>query len=93
MTTDNGKVVEESDVIFLAIKPVIFKQVMADLESNKKASVFKNKLFISILAGITLEELEKVHSVTIKHYVALFVLLFILEHTKIHRFKGSSYHA
>lgn len=60
VTTSNEAVVEDSDIIFLAIKPVIFPSVMAQLQSSPRARNIKNKLFVSILAGITLNDLEKV---------------------------------
>lgn len=60
VSTDNGEVAEKADVIFLAIKPVIFPQVMTNLLASRKSENIQNKLFVSILAGITIEELEKV---------------------------------
>lgn len=62
VTTNNATVVEDCDIIFLAIKPVIFPQVMAELQASPKAQNFNNKLFISILAGILIQELEKVQN-------------------------------
>lgn len=58
--TDNAEVATNADVIFLAVKPVIFPIVMERLLQSNKMPSIKNKLFISILAGIKLEDLEKV---------------------------------
>lgn len=58
--TDNGEVAANADIIFLAVKPVIYPKVMEGLLKNGKFSLIKNKLFVSILAGITTEDLEKV---------------------------------
>lgn len=59
--TENGKVAEEADVIFLAIKPHILPAAVADIyKTMNHPNKVINKLFVSILAGITLESLENV---------------------------------
>lgn len=65
VTTSNERVVEDADVIFLAIKPVIFPLVMSELQKSPNAQNIKNKLFLSILAGISLNDLEKVGNINI----------------------------
>lgn len=57
----NGKVAEEVDVIFLAIKPHVLANAIANIyETVSDSQKVHNKLFVSILAGITLEALENV---------------------------------
>lgn len=58
VTTDNSKVVQESDVVFLAVKPHLLDEVIDTLSDSKKA--IRKKLFVSILAGIPLKRLESV---------------------------------
>lgn len=58
---DNGTVAEESDIIFLAIKPAILPAAVADIyKTIKNPLKVKNKLFVSILAGIKIDSLENV---------------------------------
>lgn len=66
VTTSNPKVVEDTDVIFLAVKPVVYPIVMSELENSPNARNIKNKLFVSVLAGIPLKELEKVDYLLLK---------------------------
>ncbi|KAJ3627167.1 hypothetical protein MTP99_014566 [Tenebrio molitor] len=56
-TTENGAVVAESDIIFLAVKPHILPTAVANIYETLRKPV-KGKLFVSILAGVTLEALE-----------------------------------
>ncbi|EEZ98115.1 pyrroline-5-carboxylate reductase 3 [Tribolium castaneum] len=56
-TTQNGDVVCDADIIFLAVKPHILPSAVANIYETMKKPV-KGKLFVSILAGITLEALE-----------------------------------
>lgn len=58
--TDNAEVAVNADIIFLAVKPVIFPTVMDTLLKSEKCSMIKNKLFVSILAGIKIQDLERV---------------------------------
>jgi pyrroline-5-carboxylate reductase len=52
--SDNRTVVRESLTIVLAVKPQIIDQVLAEIQPE----VTKNKLFISIAAGVPLRRLE-----------------------------------
>lgn len=61
-STDNSLVAKEADVIFLAVKPHILTEALKQIESSPIASQIKNKLFISILAGITIKDLEEVRN-------------------------------
>ena len=54
-TKDNREVVRESQTIVLAVKPQILDQVLAETQPV----VSKDKLFISIAAGVTLRRLEQ----------------------------------
>ncbi|ENN71742.1 hypothetical protein D910_02110, partial [Dendroctonus ponderosae] len=59
--TENGRVVDEADVIFLAMKPHILPSAIANVHETLALPV-KSKLFVSVLAGIQLEQLENVLS-------------------------------
>jgi|SRR5581483_6731751 len=54
-TKDNREVVRESQTVVLAVKPQILDQVLAEI----RPAVSKDKLFISIAAGVTLRRLEQ----------------------------------
>lgn len=54
-TTDNGVVVDQSDVVFLAVKP----QQMAQVASGLRARLTDRQLVISIAAGIRLASLTE----------------------------------
>eukprot|EP00249_Psilotum_nudum_P007823 c20844_g1_i1 orf=531-1337(-) len=53
--SSNSQVVESSDVLILAVKPQIVENVLVDL----KASLTRDKLLVSIAAGITIKNLQK----------------------------------
>jgi len=56
VTTDSIELVKKSDVIFLAIKPNIYKIVLKQI----KEYVTEGKIIVSIAAGKTLESLEDI---------------------------------
>lgn len=58
--TDNSIVAKEADIIFLAVKPHILGEALTQILTSKNSQDVKNKLFISILAGLTTADLEKV---------------------------------
>lgn len=60
MSTDNAVVAKEADVVFLAVKPHILKEALLGISKNPLADQIRDKLFISILAGITIQHLEAV---------------------------------
>ncbi|KAJ8984253.1 hypothetical protein NQ317_007485 [Molorchus minor] len=60
VSTENGKIVEESDVIFLAIKPHILPTAIANMYDTLPQKPLKSKLFVSILAGVPMQQLENV---------------------------------
>lgn len=59
VSTDNSIVAKESDVIFLAVKPHILKGALQEILKSNLSSQISNKLFVSILAGITISDLEE----------------------------------
>lgn len=69
-TTCNGTVVEEADVIFLAVKPHILPEAIASIMdyNNRKDKPMKSKLFVSVLAGITISQLERVSILLLAFY-------------------------
>ncbi|KRT78656.1 hypothetical protein AMK59_8224, partial [Oryctes borbonicus] len=62
ISTDNSKVAVNTDIIFLAVKPHILQQAVDTICKSENFEKIKNKLFVSILAGITLEMLESLLS-------------------------------
>lgn len=69
-TLNNADIIINSDIIFLAIKP---QSLVVAIDDAKKAAegrnlMLENKLFVSVLAGVTLDTLEKVN---------LFLIIFV----------------
>ncbi len=54
IAADNAQVAKEADVLFLAVKPIMFPEVIAQI----KDSVDEKKLIISIAAGRTLDYIK-----------------------------------
>lgn len=59
-TTINGEIADEADVIFLAVKPHILAEAVAQLLQTYTPAKATNKLFISVLAGTTLAAIEHI---------------------------------
>ncbi len=57
-TNDNKEVANKSDVLILAVKPNIVPIILKELNPH----ISKDKLVISIAAGVTLASIEKVSS-------------------------------
>ncbi|XP_018327560.1 pyrroline-5-carboxylate reductase 3 [Agrilus planipennis] len=57
-THQNGKLAEEVDVIFLCVKPHVLPEAIADIYKTSSPYRIVGKLFISILAGVTIAALE-----------------------------------
>lgn len=55
---DNSKIFQNSELIFLALKPNIFKNVQSELRKDFKSIVSKNPKIISVMAGISCETLK-----------------------------------
>ncbi|XP_052888969.1 uncharacterized protein LOC128297378 [Anopheles moucheti] len=60
VTTNNKEIVSKADVVFICVKPQIFLQIVGDIkfvaENDKN---FHVKLFVSIMAGVTLDRLKE----------------------------------
>ena len=54
-TTDNTKVAAEADVLFLAVKPIFFPEVIAEIREKVRPET----LVVSIAAGRTLDDLKE----------------------------------
>ncbi|KAL1505178.1 hypothetical protein ABEB36_004800 [Hypothenemus hampei] len=59
--SQNGRVVENADVIFICVKPHVLPSAISNIYQTLSGPV-KSKLFVSILAGIELDQLENVLS-------------------------------
>lgn len=53
--TNNAEVAEHADIIILAVKPIFFKEVIAEI----KSAVTEDKLVISIAAGKSIDWIEQ----------------------------------
>lgn len=61
VTEDNGVVVTKCDIIFICVKPHLLQTCASQVEGSIERAVFdKDKLFVSVLAGISLDQLELV---------------------------------
>ncbi|XP_056635254.1 pyrroline-5-carboxylate reductase 3 [Diorhabda sublineata] len=58
---ENEKVVSKADIIFICVKPHILETVTSELKStfSRNKEVLPSKLYVSVLAGISLETLNK----------------------------------
>lgn len=77
VTTNNGEIVNEADVIFLSVKPHILPVAISSVLQTYTPGKATNKLFISVLAGTTLEALENV-CITLFNVFVLFKYEIIL---------------
>ncbi|MFS0784543.1 pyrroline-5-carboxylate reductase [Bacillus sp. 1P06AnD] len=62
VTLDNMQVVEEAAILFLAVTPNYYEEVISEISS----SVTENHIIVSIAAGITIESMEKWFSKKVK---------------------------
>ncbi|MFH1245711.1 MAG: pyrroline-5-carboxylate reductase [Candidatus Omnitrophota bacterium] len=58
-TESNSKLAENCDVLLIAVKPQDIDTVLQDIKLSNPPSLLKNKLIISICAGIKTAQLEK----------------------------------
>lgn len=58
--SENGIVVDQADIIFIAVKPHILPEAIANMYDTLPHVPSKPKLFVSILAGVPIEQLENV---------------------------------
>lgn len=56
MTADNRQVAQESEIIFLAVKPQYYEEVLNEIKGN----ISKSKIFVSIAPGKNLEWMESI---------------------------------
>lgn len=61
-TNDNKEVVAKANIIFLAVKPHFFKDVIEEIKSFVK----KDTIIISIAAGVTIEQIEQYFGFNVK---------------------------
>lgn len=61
VTEKNGVVVTKCDIIFICVKPHVMLQCAQQVEGNIEPNVCdSNKLFVSVLTGTDLDQLELV---------------------------------
>lgn len=61
VTDKNGLVVTKSDIIFICVKPHVMYQCAQQIEGNIEPAVCdSDKLFVSLMTGVTLDKLELV---------------------------------
>ena len=61
-TTDNAEAAKKADILFLSVKPNMFSKVIPEI----KESVSENTLIISIAAGMSISDIEKLFAKEIK---------------------------
>ncbi len=57
-TNDNRQVALYSDIIFIAVKPFYFKEVLKEIEDIIRLN--SNKIIVSVAAGITIADIESI---------------------------------
>lgn len=61
VTSDNGAVVSKCDIVFICVKPHLLQICANQVEATiKPGARDKDVTFVSVLAGVTLDSLEKV---------------------------------
>lgn len=64
VTNDNGAVVSKCDIVFICVKPHLLQICANQVESTIKPGVRdKDVTFVSVLAGVALEQLETVKTI------------------------------
>lgn len=60
-TVNNGEVVSKCDIVFICVKPHLLQTCAQQIEAGIGPGVRDmNKLFVSVLAGVALDQLELV---------------------------------
>lgn len=67
ITANNKKAVADSDIIFLAVKPYQIKEVLKEI----KEDLSPGKVLISVVTGVTIEEMQEVISPEIAVFRAM----------------------
>ncbi|XP_046600218.1 pyrroline-5-carboxylate reductase isoform X1 [Neodiprion lecontei] len=60
ISANNAEVVQKTDTIFLLVKPGSLKEAMESLKQNLGSLNIGEKLFVSVLAGVSLAKLEEI---------------------------------
>ncbi len=55
ISTDNKKLAQESDILFLAVKPYIYQGVIQEI----KSSIHEHTVIVTVAAGITLDQVKE----------------------------------
>lgn len=58
ITTDTEKLVEQADIIILAVKPYTIPEILTSV----KEKLTPDKIIISVAAGVTIQDLEELTS-------------------------------
>jgi len=53
----NNEVVSNCDIVFITVKPHMLDEALETIVGKKVGEKFKSKLFISVLAGVSLDAL------------------------------------
>ncbi|XP_018394645.1 PREDICTED: pyrroline-5-carboxylate reductase 1, mitochondrial-like, partial [Cyphomyrmex costatus] len=65
-TLKNNEVVNNCDIVFLTVKPHMLDDALKTIVGKEESKKFENKLFISVLAGVTLKVLyDKLSAIVI----------------------------
>lgn len=60
VTTNNEEIVSKADIVFICVKPQIFPLIVGDIgNAVGKLENADRKLYVSIMAGVTIERLSK----------------------------------
>lgn len=65
ITTDTEKLVEQADIIILAVKPYTIPEILTSV----KEQLTPDKIIISVAAGVTIQDLEELTSAKTKLFV------------------------
>lgn len=80
VTTNSGEVLTHCNVVFIGVKPGVLNEVVHNLINSFKPEPQKTVLFISMLVGITIEQLCKVRNGAKIRYTYLRISLPFSDH-------------
>lgn len=72
-TLNNNEVVNNCDIIFLTVKPNMLDDALNTIVGKK--AIEKSKLFISVLAGVSLEILHTVSNILYNNIISIFTAI------------------
>lgn len=58
LTQNNAEVVLNSEIIVIAVKPALIPKVLGEIKEAVSAEILRTKLFISIAAGVSINDIE-----------------------------------